>query len=135
MKPAMAQKALAEQARNARYRWLGPLSRARTRRLIAQSNVLVLSSRMEGGANVISEAIVDHTPVLASCIPGSIGLLGADYPGFYPFGDTAALRSLLERAETERAFYKDLIARCANLAPLFQPERERKAWQRLLSEL
>jgi glycosyltransferase involved in cell wall biosynthesis len=90
---------------------------------------------MEGGANVISEAIVDRTPIIASRIPGSIGLLGADYPGFYPFGDTAALRDLLLRAETDKAFYRDLRSRCAKLPPLFQPARERTAWRRLLSEL
>ena len=77
MEASMMRKARAEEARNARYyKWLGPLSRARTRRLIAQSRILVLSSRMEGGANVISEAVVDGTPVIASRIPGSVGLLG-----------------------------------------------------------
>lgn len=135
MDDRMLHRAQLEEQRNPRYRWLGEIPRARARRLIAASHLLVLSSQMEGGANVISEAIVDRTPVLASRIPGSIGLLGADYPGFYPFGDTAALRDLLLRAETDRAFYNDLDARCAKLAPLFRPSRERSAWKRLLSEL
>jgi len=135
MKPAMAQKALAEQARNARYRWLGPLSRARTRRLIAQSNVLVLSSRMEGGANVISEAVVDGTPVLASRIPGSVGLLGERYPGYFPVGDTNALSRLLARAESDSAFYLRLRSHIKRLAPLFRPVEERARWKELLADL
>jgi len=134
MAPAMAKKAFAEQARNARYRWLGPLSRARTRRLIAQSNILVLSSRMEGGANVISEAVVDGTPVLASRIPGSIGLLGEHYPGYFPVGDTDALARLLARAESDSAFYRHLRSHIKRLAPLFRPATERARWKDLLSE-
>src|SRR5260370_17800024 len=90
---------------------------------------------MEVGANVISEAIVDGTAVLASRIPGSVGLLGADYPGFYPFGDTQALRNLLLRAETDSMFYRELLSRCAKLSPLFRPARERAAWKRLLDEV
>ena len=131
----MALLARAEEERNSRYRWLGEIPRWKTRRLIASSHLLVLSSKMEGGANVISEAIVDGTPVLASRIPGSIGLLGADYPGFYPLGDTQAFRNLLLRAETDAAFYRDLVSRCAKLSPLFRPARERNAWRRLLSEV
>ncbi len=130
--PWMEARALAEQARNPRYRWLGELPRAKVRRLIASSQLLVLSSRLEGGANVISEAIVDGTPVVASRIPGSVGLLGEDYPGLYPVGDTGALERLLLRAESDSRFYADLCARCARLAKLFHPSRERAAWRRLL---
>jgi len=135
MKPAMARKARAEEARNARYRWLGPISRARTRRLIAQSRVLVLSSRMEGGANVISEAVVDGTPVIASRIPGSVGLLGETYPGYFPVGDTDALARLLARAESDSGFYRRLRSHTERLAPLFRPAEERMRWKKLLGEL
>jgi putative glycosyltransferase (TIGR04348 family) len=129
----MAARALAEESSNPRYHWLGEIPRGKVRRLIASSHLLVLSSRMEGGANVISEAIVDGTPVVASRIPGSIGLLGADYPGFYPVGDTAALRDLLLRAESDAHFYRDLRSRCAALAKLFLPSREQAAWRRLIT--
>jgi putative glycosyltransferase (TIGR04348 family) len=130
-----SQKALAEQSRNPRYRWLGPVSRGRTRRLIARSRILVLSSRLEGGANVISEAVVDGTPVLASRIPGSVGLLGEDYPGYFPVGDTHALAQLLLRAETDAAFYRRLKTHCARLARTFQPSEERRRWGNLLREI
>ena len=135
MSDSMERRAQAEQRRNPRYRWLGEIARAKVRRLIASSHLLVLSSRMEGGANVISEAIVDHTPVLASQIPGSVGLLGADYPGFYPFGDTQGLRSLLLRAEIDPGFYRELQSRCARVSSLFRPDRERSTWRKLLNEL
>ena len=131
----MARKARAEETRNSRYRWLGPLSRARTRRVIAQSRILVLSSRMEGGANVISEAVVDGTPVIASRIPGSVGLLGERYPGYFPVGDTAALARLLVRAESDSDFYRSLQSRTKRLAPLFRPADERARWKELLAGL
>ena len=135
MQAAMARKARAEETRNARYHWLGPISRARTRRLIAQSSILVLSSRMEGGANVISEAVVDGTPVIASRIPGSVGLLGEKYPGYFPVGDTDALARLLVRAERDGSFYRRLEAHVARLAPLFRPAEERTRWKELLGQL
>ncbi len=132
---AMGARARVEEARNPRYQWLGALSRVKTRRLIVQSKLLVLSSRMEGGANVISEAVVDGTPVLASRILGSIGLLGADYPGYFPVGNTQKLAELLERAESDAAFYRRLAMHCRKLAPLFRPAREREQWRKLLAEI
>jgi len=135
LEEGMAEQARAEECANPRYHWLGELSRARTRRLIAASRLLVLTSRMEGGANVISEAVVDGVPVLSSRIDGSVGLLGEDYPGYFPVGDTQALAGLLERAESDRAFYRGLQARCRRVARLFRPARERAAWRRLAAEL
>jgi len=135
MEESFAAEARAEQDRNSRYRWLGGIPRWKTRRLIAASRLMVLSSQMEGGANTISEALVDGTPVLASRIPGSVGLLGAGYPGFFPPGDTEALARLMERAEGDRRFYATLEAWCRRLRPMFHPSRERAAWRRLIGEL
>ncbi len=131
---AMAVRAQDLAARDPRYRWVGEVPRWRARRLLARSRLLVLSSRMEGGANVISEALVDGVPVLVSRISGSVGLLGTDYPGFFPIGDTQALADLLHRAETDADFYAELTEWCARLAPRFDPSRERAAWKRLLRE-
>jgi len=117
------------------YRWLGELPRGRARRLLARSHAMVISSRMEGGANVVSEAIVCGVPVLASRVPGNVGLLGDDYPAYYPIGDTAALAALMQRAATDQRFHADLLRRVRRLQPLFRPEREREAWRRLLKEL
>jgi len=84
---------------------------------------------------VISEAVVDGTPIIASRIPGSVGLLGKNYPGYFRVGDTEALTMLLRRAETDGRFYARLRAHCARLAPLFRPSQERERWRKLLSEI
>jgi putative glycosyltransferase (TIGR04348 family) len=132
---AMERRVRAEAERNPRYRWLGDVSHSAARRLIARSRLLVLTSRMEGGANVIAEAVVAGVPVLSSRIPGSVGLLGPSYPGYFPPGSTTALRGLLIRAESDPRFLAALGARVRALAPRFAPRRERAAWKGLLGEL
>jgi glycosyltransferase involved in cell wall biosynthesis len=96
---------------------------------------MVLSSIMEGGANVVSEALVAGVPVLASRIDGSVGLLGGDYPGYFPVGDTEVLAALLHRAETDAAFLTQLRRHCAARAPLFEPARELQSWHDALQQL
>jgi putative glycosyltransferase (TIGR04348 family) len=131
----MARQARAEERSNPRYRWLDELSRWRAMRVLARSRLLVLTSVMEGGANVISEALAMRVPVLSSRISGSIGLLGPDYPGYFPVGDTHALAELLQRAETDEAFYRRLARACARCRRLINPARERRSWERLLREV
>jgi putative glycosyltransferase (TIGR04348 family) len=131
----MAERARAEARENPRYQWLGELPRWRSLQVLARSHLLSLTSESEGGANVISEALAVSVPIVASRISGSIGLLGPDYPGYFPVGDTRALADLLRRAETEPRFYGELGAWCARLAPLADPARERAAWDALLREL
>lgn len=135
MTPGLARRARAETARNARYRWLGERPHRQARAVLARSRLLVLSSRMEGGANVISEALASAVPVLASRIPGSVGLLGADYPGYFPVGDTAALARLLVRAEGDPAFHARLVHACRRRAGITSPTREKRSWAKLLREL
>jgi putative glycosyltransferase (TIGR04348 family) len=135
LKPALATRARSLAAQDPRYDWIGEVPRGRARRILARSRLMVLSSRMEGGANVISEAIVDGVPVLASRIAGSEGMLGDDYPGFFPVGDTRALAQLMLRSASEPDFYNRLKKWCDGLAPLFKPVREREAWKELLREL
>ncbi|HJM44172.1 MAG: selenoneine biosynthesis selenosugar synthase SenB [Nitrospinota bacterium] len=132
---SLARRARAETARNPRYQWLGEISPARKDRILVRSRALILSSKLEGGANVVPEALTASVPVLASDIPGSVGLLGENYPGYYPYGDTRALARLLTRLESEPAFGRRLAAACGKLAPLFEPERETAAWKDLLKEL
>jgi putative glycosyltransferase (TIGR04348 family) len=132
--PEMETEARREAAENPRYRWLGDVSRGRAQRILARSRLLVQTSRLEGGANTISEALAARVPVLSSDIPGSVGLLGKGYPGLYPVGDSAALAALLERAETDKHFYEALKRWCRRLRPLVAPARERAAWKRLLNE-
>ncbi len=135
MSADMARRARHEETRNARYRWLGDQRHGTALRILARSRVLAVTSRSEGGANVISEAIVCGVPVIASRIDGSVGLLGRDYPAYFPVGDTASLAGLLERVEQDGHFLADLRRRCRELRPAFRPSAERAAWRQLLAEL
>lgn len=107
-----------------RYRWLGNLPHPSTRRRIRDAHAMVISSVMEGGANVIVEAVTCGVPVLASRIPGNVGMLGRDYSGYFPPGDDEALARLVERASREPDFLLRLRGQCALRAPLFEPARE-----------
>ncbi len=118
-----------------RYRWLGEVPRWRVRRLLSRAHLLVQSSVMEGGANAVAEALAAGVPVIASNIPGNVGMLGEDYPGYYPVGDERALAMLLEQTETDAAFHELLKARCAACRSLTLPEREREALGDLLEEV
>ena len=95
----------------------------------------MLTSRLEGGANVLSEAIVTSAPVIASRIPGSVGILGASYPGYFTVGDTRELTRLLIRAETEPDFLALLRSQGDRLVKLFEPAREQQAWEELLEKI
>lgn len=127
-----ADTARAEMARNPRYHWRGEVPGWTVRRVLAKARVMVLSSRREGGANVVSEAAVAGVPVIASEIAGSVGLLGREYPGYYPVEDTRQLARLLHRAERETDFLDALRRHCAERKSLFRPEREQAAWKDLL---
>ncbi|QIN79281.1 TIGR04348 family glycosyltransferase [Rubrobacter marinus] len=118
-----------------RYRWIGEVPRWRARRLLGRSRLLVQSSLMEGGANVVSEALAAGVPVLASRIPGNVGMLDEDYPGYFTPGDEEALAEKLGRAEGDEAFYSSLVKGCAARAYLVEPERERAALAALVEEL
>jgi glycosyltransferase involved in cell wall biosynthesis len=88
---------------------------------------MVISSRMEGGANVVCEALRIGVPVIASRISGNVGLLGADYPAYFPVEDERALARLLSRAATNARFYRVLKHRVARLRPLVAPQAEARA--------
>lgn len=134
--PDLAARVAAESAVNPRYDWLGPTPRDEALGVLARSRLLVLTSVHEGGANVVSEALAAGTPVLSSAIPGSVGLLGRDYPGYFPVGDAAALARLLDAAERDAGgYYRTLREHCAALRPLVDPAGERRAWADLLTEL
>jgi len=135
LEPGAEERARAEMGENPRWRWAGPRPRADALCALAASRALVVSSRLEGGANAVSEAIACGVPVLSTWIAGSVGVLGADYPGFYPVGDDAALAELLLRLEEDPGFEAALRARIAFLRPLVDPAREREAWRSLLVEV
>ncbi len=105
-----------------------------------RAHLLVHPSVLEGGAHVVMEAVRSHTPVLASRVPGNIGMLGEDYAGYFPHGDAAALVALLRQCratqnDPSRGTLALLEAQSESRAPLFEPALERAALQRLLQEL
>jgi putative glycosyltransferase (TIGR04348 family) len=132
---ALAKRARTEAARNPRYRWLGQLSHPSTRRILAQSHLVCITSKMEGSSNVLSEALASGVPVIATKISGLIGTLGKDFPGYFPVGDTTKLRDLLLKVENDRNFYRKLQRHCARAAKWVRPKRELDSWRRLLREL
>lgn len=133
--PALAREAAAASAGSGRYTWLGPLSRPEALRVLARSRLLAVTSAHEGGANVVTEAIAARVPVISSRIPGSIGLLGSGYPGYFQPGDPVDLARVLLAAEQDSGFYRLLCERGQALRHLTDPARERGSWASLLAEL
>ena len=132
--PALAAEAARWMAREPRYRWLGSVPHARALRELARSHVLVVSSKMEGGANVIAEAARVGTPVLASRISGNLGMLGKGYPGYYQLGDEHELAQLIARAAGDPAYYRRLERALRARRRLFAPAAERAAVLRVVRE-
>jgi putative glycosyltransferase (TIGR04348 family) len=120
--------------REPRYRWRGEYPHHRALRIQARARLLVISSRMEGGANVVTEALAAGIPVLASRIPGNVGMLGRNYAGYFELGNARSLAHLLNRSETEPAFLEKLRRQCAARRPLVSRTRERSALRALLAE-
>jgi len=121
-------------AREPRYRWLGGMPHRSALAWMAKSHALVVSSVMEGGANVIAEAARIGTPVIASRVSGNVGMLGARYPAYYPLADDAALAELIGRAASDRQFYRRLKSALRERRALFAPAAERRALLRTVRE-
>ncbi len=133
--PKWAALAENEMAINARYTWHGEIAHHKIRQVYQRSNCLVLPSRMEGGANVISEAIVAGLPIVASDIEGSVGLLGQDYKAYYPVEDEHALQNLLLKMESNELFYQQIEQSCIAKKSQFTRQKEQQGWQALLKIL
>ena len=79
---------------------------------------------------MVSEAAAAGVPVLASRIDGTVGLLGRDYPGYFPVGQTAALARLLWRVETDPEFFRRLCRAIGRRAYRFSPAREKEVMEK-----
>ncbi len=133
--PDLARATREIQSREPRCRWIGPRAHAWTRQAIKRAHLLLLPSRMEGGANVIAEAVTAGTPVLASRISGNIGMLGTDYRGYFDVGDAPGIARLLERCRSSPQFYRELVRQCRSRSALFRPAREQASLIRVIEEL
>lgn len=132
--PALGAAAEALASHHPRYRWLGSLAHDVVRRRIQRAHVLVHASRIEGGANVIIEALCSGTPVLASRIDGNLGLLGNDWPATFAVGDDAALARALEALHDEPGRLDGLSRLAVTRAARFDPLCERRALRDLVAE-
>jgi putative glycosyltransferase (TIGR04348 family) len=121
--------------REPRYRWIGELPHGKALKRLARSRLMVISSRMEGGANVVTEALAARVPVIASRVSGNIGMLGKNYAGYFPVGDHSALARVLWRTESDPEFYNRLKRQCAARRHLTRRSREKNALRLLLREL
>jgi len=139
--PALGEAARLTMRAAPNYRWLGGLPHEAVRRRIQRAHLLIHASRIEGGAHVIMEAVASGTPVLASRVEGNVGMLGADYAGYFPWDDAPALAALILRChESLRGrpgedLLRTLATQCAGRAVLFDPAAERAALRRLVADL
>ena len=117
----LEEQAQTEAARNSRYHWLGERPHWKTRQILARSDLAVITSRMEGSSNVLSEALASSVPVVASKIPGLMGTLGKSFPGYFPVGNTQRLTALLQKSESDKKFYRRLKRHCEGLSYLVHP--------------
>jgi putative glycosyltransferase (TIGR04348 family) len=131
--PGSAERASEAAAADPRYRWLGDVPREAALQRLADSDLLVLTSRLEGGANAVSEAVAAGVPVVAPRGDGSVGLLGDDYPGYVEVGDAAGLARAVEQVATDEEFRAELTRQVQSRRHLFAPDREWQAWADLLA--
>ncbi len=122
-------------AQDSRYHWIGPRTHRNTMRWLASCHLMVISSVLEGGAHVVSEAIALGIAVIASDIDGNRGLLGDDYPGLYPVQDGRALAVLLNRAETDPDYLRTLESAVQARQALINPSRERESIASMLADI
>lgn len=123
------------QKENPRYHYLGGFSYEKTLQAIAEANLISITSRLEGGSNVLCEALASKTPVITTNIPSLVATLGEEYPGYFSVADTETLKNLFLKAEMDANFYQELKNSCAKAAYLIDPVREEKCWYDLLKDL
>ena len=132
MSPEMALEAKRWQKREPRYRWIGSVPHARALGWIARSHALVVSSKMEGGANVICEAARIGTPVLGSRMSGNLGMLGRRYPGLFRLFDERGLAKLICKLSSDKRFYAEVKKALSARRHLFSPAAERASLNRVV---
>lgn len=130
----MVQTARFAESKLPRYHWLGEQTHEAVMEHLSRADLLVVSSVMEGGANVICEALAAGVPVLASAVSGNIGMLGDEYPGYYPLEDEHTLAQLISKAENDPAYYAELSGQCRSRRALMTPQREASSVRQLVGE-
>ncbi|WP_169334349.1 glycosyltransferase [Rubritalea marina] len=127
------QRARAYEAADRRYRYLGNVPHAEAMAWMRAADFTLNTSFSEGGANAVAESIVLGTPVLASRIEGNVGMLGAEYMGYFEPGSAQSLEGLMRRVIRDQSFAEALRQQARELAQCFRPEAEIAALDALLS--
>ena len=120
---------------NPRYSWLGKLDHVATMQILVNSDLTVLSSIHEGAPSIISEAVVNDIPILATRIDATEGMLGNDYPGLFPVGDADNLARLMERAEQDHDYLNQLKVGIHESKNKFTRQAESERWQALIASV
>jgi putative glycosyltransferase (TIGR04348 family) len=128
---ALGEAAVALERRDPRYHYAGALPPGLTRAAIGAAHLLIHPSIVEGGANVIVEALTAGTACLASRISGNVGMLGQDYPGYFEPGDASGLAARLVQALDDAAFRRALASAASKRNALFAPRVERRSVRNL----
>jgi glycosyltransferase involved in cell wall biosynthesis len=134
LSPDMAETASLAQSKLPRWQWLGEVPHKTVLKHLGRADLMVISSVMEGGANVVCEALAADVPVLASRMPGNIGMLGERYPGYFPVGDERELARLMSLAEIDHDFYAELIRQGRKRRVLMRPEHEASRLRQAVAE-
>jgi len=121
--------------RDHRIRWVGAMPHEGTLRAIQHAHVLINSSRMEGGAHVIVEAVRAGTIVLASRGAGNLGMLGESYEGYFEVGDARGLARALLRTFQDHRFQMQLKRKCQQRRGLFEPAVECSTVRKIVADL
>lgn len=125
----------AEMETNARYQWLGGLGQEEAARLLASGDLLACTSKLEGGANVVSEAIALGLGVVGTEIGGNRGMLGPDHKGLVEVGDDQALAKLFWQLESDGTQLEELTRVSLSRQWMTSPQNERDEWQAVLDQL
>jgi glycosyltransferase involved in cell wall biosynthesis len=90
--------------------FMGTVVHERIRELLSAADLFVLSTRNEGWANVLLEAMACRLPVVATDVGGNAEVVNSLDLGYVvPFDDSAALQRALQQA-LERDWDRDAIA-------------------------
>lgn len=122
-------------AGNARYQWHREVPRSALEDVYANAHLLINTSRIEGGANVVSEAVMAGLPILATAIDGNVGVLGSAYPGLVAPGSAADLAEKLRWVESDPDALETLARASRGLQGELSIEHEAEQWRILLDGL
>ena len=131
--PALASRCEQTSAEDPRYSYLGRLPREQALATLKSSHGLLLPSRSEGGASVLSEALLLGRAVIASDAPGITAFLPKTYGGIFPVGSASDLAALLERFAAQPPWRLELAEQCVAMGTQLRSVEEAKAWQDLVT--